>query len=400
MREISRRRVLYILREDVREPLISSQVFGYLRGLKGDFSFTVLDLKKRELDGKECLSNARIFDDIKYKSGRFRRRTRVVAGAMNFIDLLVRSCFLVRADKIHLVHARSYLPSAVAWLLFRFLGVPYVFDMRALWPEELIVGGKIKRNSPLHRCLKVSERVLLRDAAGVVSLTEAAVEHLSNTYPGILSATPTVVIPTCADLTRFNVSPTKPDQFVCSCVGSLLSGWFELEWLREWIEVLFEKDPSANFEILTRDDPDAIRAVLDPAGCFGDRVHISARSPAEMPAALKNHSASVMFFSQGVGKLGSSPTRMGEILGTGLPVIANAGVGDVADIILENRVGVVVEGKSRRQMGDAYDSLHRLMQDPRLGERCRATAEAIFSLHEGTERYRSLYQSIFEDRNE
>lgn len=101
-----------------------------------------------------------------------------------------------------------------------------------------------------------------------------------------------------------------------------------------------------------------------------------------------------MFFTDGLSKLGSAPTRLAEVLGCGLPVVANEGVGDVADIVRKNNVGVIVEGCSFQEIETAYNALQRLMQDPNLSKRCRATAEAIFSLEAGTDAYREIYASI------
>jgi len=89
-----------------------------------------------------------------------------------------------------------------------------------------------------------------------------------------------------------------------------------------------------------------------------------------------------------------STTRLAEVLGCGLPVVANEGVGDVANIVRKNNVGVIVEGASVQQMETAFDALQTLMKDPDLPSRCRATAEAVFSLEAGTEAYREIYASI------
>jgi len=97
-----------------------------------------------------------------------------------------------------------------------------------------------------------------------------------------------------------------------------------------------------------------------------------------------------------LSKLGSAPTRLAEVLGCGLPVVANDGVGDVAGIVRQNKVGVIVDGHDPVQMRAALDELKVLMQDPDLPGRCRATAEAIFSLEAGTEAYRGIYASILQ----
>jgi glycosyltransferase involved in cell wall biosynthesis len=155
------------------------------------------------------------------------------------------------------------------------------------------------------------------------------------------------------------------------------------------------RDPDARFEIVTRDDAGDVRAALDPANALSGRLRIGPRPPEEMPDAVRGHDLSVMFYAGGeVSELGRSPTRLAEVLGCGLPVVVNEGVGDVADIVRENNVGVIVEGPAKAQMVDAFDALQTLMQDPDLPARCRATAEAVFSLEVGTGAYSEIYVSI------
>jgi len=85
---------------------------------------------------------------------------------------------------------------------------------------------------------------------------------------------------------------------------------------------------------------------------------------------------------------------MAEVLGCGLPVVANEGVGDVADIIRRYNVGVVVKDGSQAAMMAALDELKALRSDPDLTSRCRKAAKEVFSLQAGTEAYCKLYANI------
>ena len=104
-----------------------------------------------------------------------------------------------------------------------------------------------------------------------------------------------------------------------------------------------------------------------------------------------------MFFTDGLSKLGSSPTRMAEVLGSGLPVVVSAGIGDVAQMVAEYRVGVVVSDNSEEEMHRAYGELEDLLLEADLTERCRRIAELVFSLELGVKSYRTLYQSVLGD---
>jgi glycosyltransferase involved in cell wall biosynthesis len=328
---------------------------------------------------------------------QFRSQPRPWAPALAIPQLaLVALCQWRRRSRPQLVHARSYVPAAIALLMHRLTGVSFIFDMRALWPEELITAGHLQRGSLLHRALLGLERRCLEEASAVVSLTQAAVGHLQQQYPRELVSKRISVIPTCADLQRFQLAEPAPvAPLVIGCIGTVLSGWFLIDWLRVFFDAVASVDPSARFELISRDAPDAILSALQPPSTWADRLRIQSARPAEMPAIVQRHTASVMFYAGGAtSELGRSPTRMAEVLGCGRPVVANPGVGDVDQVIRQHRVGVLATGASSAEMDACAAELLALLKDPDLASRCRRTAEALFSLESGTAAYRQLYAEI------
>lgn len=390
--------VLYITRNGLCEPLGQSQILAYLRGLSADYAFTVVSCEKAaDLADAEAMQRVRACCEhhgIRWLPQRFHYSPPVLAPAWSMLQFLWLCLREVRRGNASLIHARSYIPAAVALLVNRLTGTPFIFDMRALWPEELITAGRLRRGALLHRAITWTERACLRRAAGVVSLTHAAVDHLRSIYPKELAAQRIVVIPTCADLDRF-VPGDQPAgrPRVYACMGTVLSGWFRLDWLAAFFRAA-ARDPHARFEIVTRDAIDQVRTALGVAPQLQSRLAIFPKPPHLAHEAVQAHSVSVMFFTDGLGKLGSSPTRMGEALGCGIPVVANAGVGDVARIISEHRVGVVVADAGEAAMAAALAELDELLQTPDLAQRCRKAAEEVFSLGAGTAAYNLLYQRI------
>ena len=393
-------RVLYLTRNGMLEPLGQSQVLAYLRGLSRDYQITLISFEKPE-DFADAAAMAGVRRDceshgIRWLPQRFRYRPKIVAPAWSMLLLLWLCVRETLSGGAGLVHGRGYVPATVAMFAGRLTGAPFLFDMRALWPEELITAGRLRRGSVLHRAIAWAERTCLRRAAAVVSLTEAAVVHLKEVYPREMEGQETAVIPTCADLDRFR-PPTAAHSGppIYGCIGTVLSGWFQLDWLASFFRAAARRDPQARFEIVTRDEPDAVRAAIDTAGQLQDRLCVYAKAPQEVHEAVQRQSVSAMFYAGGaVSELGRSPTRMAEILGCGIPVVANAGVGDVERIVSEWNVGVLAEDASPQAMQTALDELDRLMQDPELPSRCRRAAKEVFSLPGGTEAYRRLYEQI------
>lgn len=392
---------LYITRNGLLEPLGQSQVIAYLRGLSKDYRITLITFEKLEdrANAQAMVEARRACEElgIRWLPQKFRRGPRIVAPALS----ILRMYRLARREILRgngcIVHARSYIPAIVALALWCRTGVPFIFDMRALWPEELISARRLRRGSALHRLIEGAERLCLRHAAGIVSLTHAAVAFLDEKYPEFDLPQKTVVIPTCADLDRFHPADNASGKKVIGCLGTILSGWFRVDWLAAFIRAAAERDSGLQFRLTTRDDPAAVQAALDLPHDILERVEISPSPSNKVHEVLQGQIASVMFFVDGPAKIGSSPTRMGEILGCGLPVVANEGVGDVARIIRERRVGVLVEGPTPEQMARALDELERLRQDPDLPARCRTAAEAVFSLEGGTRAYAALYRRILDE---
>ena len=389
---------LYITKNGLLEPLGHSQVFSYLKGLSQDYQITLITFEKPEdLANKKAMAKAKQDCDtygIEWHVKSFRSQPKLLAPIWGLIELFWSAYKVTKKSNIKLIHARSYLPAAAAWAVNRLTGTPFIFDMRALWPEELIVADRITRGSVIHKILSYLEKVCIRDAAAVVSLTDAAVGYLCSVYPFETQKKRIAVIPTCADLQRFKPLNKQADDHVYGCVGTVLSGWFLKDWLNTFFNIVANQDPESKLEIVTRDDASKIRAALDLKGNLDGRLAIFSSQPENVHEILQKHSISVMFFTPGISKLGSAPTRLGEALGCSLPVVANEGVGDVADIIRRYNVGVIVKNNSKAAMKIAFTELEILRTDPELPSRCRKAAEKIFSLHVGTQEYHKVYSEI------
>lgn len=391
--------VLYLTRNGLLEPLGQSQILPYLRLLSSDHRITLITFEKnQDRSNPQAMASMQAVcrsHGIRWIPLRFRSHPRPFAAYLSIPSLALVAVWQWRfLSRPQLIHARSYLPAAVALLLHWLTGVPFIFDMRALWPEELISAGHLRRGSLLHRCIVWLERRCLIEAASVVSLTQAAVDHLQRELPAQLAGKTFAVIPTCADLERFTPfpEPVPHPPLVIGCIGTVLSGWFLIDWLRAFLEAVHRAAPEARFEIISRDPPDSITAALGLTPALQSRLLLASATPQQMPDLIRRHSASVMFFTPGLSKLGSSPTRMAEVLGCGRPVVVNSGVGDLDAILSTHRVGVLAQQPDPPSMDRCARDLLQLLRDPALAGRCRATAQRLFSLAGGSQAYAQLYR--------
>ncbi|MEM1326608.1 MAG: glycosyltransferase [Bacteroidota bacterium] len=392
-------KTLFLTRNGLLEPLGKSQILAYLVPLSGEYDIHIVSFEKtRNLKAeKDYLAIQSLCDqhNIKWTPLTYRRFSRKLGIVAGFFELYWTTRRICREENIQLIHARSYYPAFIALATLRYAQIPFIFDMRALWPEELIVSGRLKDKSGAYHIIKSMEKSCLAQSAHIVSLTAAAIGHLARQHPDLPIPQKTSVIPTCTDLSRFQVrQAAASDAIVISCIGTLLSGWFKMNILQAVVNYLLTSHAPIRFELLTRDDATKVLDALDPSGRWQDRIHIESVPFEQMPKRVAAHDGSVFFFNADISKLGSCPTRMGELLAAGIPILANPGVGDVGAIIAENKVGVLIEDETPEAIARACEEFLALLQQPSIAQHCRSVAEELFSLSSGVAAYRKIYQNI------
>tara|TARA_Y100001968_G_C19274145_1_gene675813 strand:+ start:40 stop:756 length:717 start_codon:yes stop_codon:yes gene_type:complete len=237
------------------------------------------------------------------------------------------------------------------------------------------------------------EKFNINKSSKIVSLTESAKIYLMSKYN--IQESKIFTIPTCVDIDRFNFVPiSNKKNRTFSCIGTVLSDWFLIDWLALFYKEVFSYDENAQFQIVTRDNPNEIYEKLSLSNLLEKKIQIYSSLPETMPHIISAHTVSCMFFKPGISKLGSSPTRAGEILSVGRPVVCNSGVGDMEKIINGGNVGIILNQKQKENFRQGIIKLYKLLEDSNLDKRCRKTAEEIYSLKMGSQNYDLIYKSL------
>jgi glycosyltransferase involved in cell wall biosynthesis len=116
-----------------------------------------------------------------------------------------------------------------------------------------------------------------------------------------------------------------------------------------------------------------------------------------MPGAVSSIDAGLFFYRPHLSEIARSPTKMAEFLACGVPCVSNSGVGDVEKILEENSVGVAIGLEEKNTIEKGVKKLLNLLSESNLPERCRKTAEQLFSLEGGVASYHHIYQSFKSD---
>lgn len=390
--------VLYISYEGMLEPLGQSQVLAYLERLAGECPVHLISFEKpadwRDLAGREAIARRASAAGISWYPLRYHKRPSAVATSWDIARGMRVGAMLVRRHGISIVHARSYVPSVMALAIRRLTGAQFIFDMRGFWADERIDAGLWQKDGRLYRLAKGFERRFLLAADAVVSLTDAArreiegFDYLQGRVP------PIAVIPTCTDLSRFSpVAGSQPGPFTLGYVGSA-SGWYDFDEVLSIWTTLRQARPDARLLIVNRSEHDVIRAKARSKGVDPGELEIVASDFPDMPHHIRRMSAGMVIATPGYSHIARAPTRLGEFLGCGVPVIGSSGVGDMSRILEGEGVGVLLEGADASARTEAVDRLLALTLEEGIARRCADAARRHFSLDDGVAAYRAIYRKL------
>ncbi len=341
--------VLYITYDGLSDPLGGSQIIPYIIGLAArGWVISILSCEKPErLKAHGTRIRALLGPaGVSWHPLAFHRFPPVAAKFWDQAMLIREARRLHAKNPFSIVHCRSYVAMEAGIRLKEDFGVRLLFDMRGFWVDERVEGGLWNLRNPFfllaYAVYKRREKAFLRAADEIVILTQKGKAELSRwpAYGGV----PISVIPCAVDFASFHL-PLGTDReralrelgipggaFVLLYLGSL-GTWYMLDEMLAFFAALNAARPESVFLFLTPDPTETVLQAGRRRGVDPSALRIRATDRSELPALLAAADAGISFIRPSYSKIASSPTKIGELLAVGLPIISNTGIGDI-DVIL------------------------------------------------------------------
>lgn len=407
------KKVLFITYNGLLDPLGSSQILPYIRLIvkqPKNNSIHLLSFEKSSshLMQGHSLRNELAEEGIGWTSLGFTRKLSKLGKAWDLLKMYTAAIRLGWKYKFDIIHCRSLHAAQVGLAVRNLFGGKVIFDMRGLWVDERIDGGiwQLQRilDRLLFRAYKRIERWVMRQADGIVVLTDRVVEEIERIEPKAKGKI--TVIPCCADYSHFSVpslenrSQTRVqleievDALVLSYLGSL-GTWYRFSDMLTFFREVIRRRGDAFFLIITKDWSKIQENELVEAGFVGElRSKIVVRSATrdEVPVLLGASDVMLSFIEPSYSKLASSPTKLAEAFACGIPVISNPGVGDVARIIQDYDAGDLVELGNLDSMRETADRIVEIIS--KGGEGLRKRTMSSFDLSRAAASYQSVYEKL------
>jgi glycosyltransferase involved in cell wall biosynthesis len=315
---------------------------------------------------------------------------------LHIMEREAREIIKDKTNNIRLLHCRSYISAHVGLYCQQKFGIPWIFDMRGFYADERVECGLWRQSNPIYRMVyryfKQIEKKCITQAAHIVSLSHNGANEIRS------------VIPCCTDMQLFHFEKVKSSQealrkklqiaesaFVLSYLGSF-GTWYMTDEMFDFFKVVYDKNPNAIFLCITPDSADKLESLAMRKDIPRSALRVYRANREDVPAYAALSDWSMFFIKPVYSKKASSPTKMGELLSLGIPIVCNTGVGDVDSIMAECPQGFVLQEYTQSEYARVADGMLQASAPNR--EALRAVAETYYSLEKGAAQYAEIYKAI------
>lgn len=288
-----------------------------------------------------------------------------------------------------------------AWMMARRRGVPFVFDVRDLYPAAIEISDALNQH-PLIRLFRSLEAFVYRKASRITVASRFWAEKII--AQGV-QPEKVLVIPNGANVSRFRPAPANgavrarygiaADRFLVGYVGlmGLAHGAMVI------LEAAERLRDSPGIHFLFVGEGSDKQAMMHRARSMGLKNTTFSESvpPEEVPRILQACDAGVATLKRVEFTRGMIPVKLFEMMACGLPVLFS-GWGESEEIVRSSEAGLVVPCEDGAGLAAAARELAGDRQRARvMGEKGRAFVELNFSRKKSADRYEELLTSIVTD---
>lgn len=320
---------------------------------------------KNRLWQEETVSGIRVIRVWSYIAANEGTLKRI----LDYVSFMVTSSLAgLFVPKVNVVVGTSpqFFTACAAWLVGSVRRLPWVFELRDIWPESIKAVGALKDSFGI-RMLERLEMFLYRKSTRIVGVTHAFKEVL--TQRGIDPAKIDVVT-NGVDLTNF--APQKKNAELARKLGlenCFVAGYIGTHGMAHGLETLLEAAKSLqdagdvdDVRLLFLGDGARKAHLMEQAQTMGLRnvVFVDSVPKAEVPLYWSLLDVSIIHLRK-TELFGSViPSKLFECMGMGIPVLHGV-PGESAQIVRDEGVGEVFESDNASEL---VASLRRLRADP------------------------------------
>ena len=398
--------ILYLSYDGMTDPLGQSQVLPYIIGLtKKGYHFHLISFEKpdRFIAHKKDILQICEENNITWVPMLYTKRPPLFSTMWDVWRMKKKAFELNKEYSFSMVHCRSYLSALIGLSMKRRFKTAFLFDMRGFWADERVDGNIWNLKNPVYRWVyhffKAKEKVFFSTADHIISLTNEGKKEILS-WNGFENLTDKIsVIPCCVDIVKFDKKRVSTEmlkvkkselgisdsQFILGYVGSI-GTWYMLEEMLSFYKRSSKPLTNPLFLFVTKENENDIYRLSDNMDIPRKEIIVTSCYHNDMPLYMSLFNCSIFFIKPVYSKKASSPTKQGELMAMGIPLICNDKVGDTADIVRKYNSGLVI---SSEKINESVISDYTFSESNAI-----EGAQEYFGLEKGVNTYGEIYKKI------
>ncbi|MBT5367773.1 MAG: glycosyltransferase, partial [Nitrospinaceae bacterium] len=349
--------IAYLTCDGVLDSVFDSQVMGLIAELEKEKIKVDLYSARGPKRNFDPLLQEKISEVRSKLDGTFRQiwHLRYLGNWSTYFSRCSFSRNLDVSHKYRMVHCRGSYSGYVA---VKSLGssLPVLTDVRGVMVEEagirrgqVSIGNKIRNSGWRSRGLKSLERVAVEGAQAVTCVSNPLRGYLLRNYS--IKPENVVVLPGCVDTSRFRPDEKSRDEVreklkliakrVFLYVGSA-KAWQIPEVIGKVFRYALEQDDRSHLLVLSQ-EPDVMRSFLEEEGIASEHMTIMQVAHEEIASYIRAADVGLLLREKSLVNEVACPTKFGEYVSSGVPVLASTGIGDTQAHIQEHRLGWLLD---------------------------------------------------------
>jgi hypothetical protein len=389
-------KVLYFSYDGLLDPLGVSQIVPYVSALvSAGHSLTIVSYEKVERT-KEQVKFMEIklqkigvhWVRLQFKPGKLWAIKRLIIGAL----LIRKLCRDLEPDFLHL---RGFFPAII--FQFSFIKIPFLYDFRGFALGEWVDIGKINSSSLLYFVLNKMDKRAVKNASGLVVLEECAKKLLKYTYE--VPNVPLKVIRTCTDVKRYKTRKNQCYKKSGALRFVFLGGArfpYRPDLALMLIGKLIEHGFDCYIDFINKGDHAIIKKAKQLTNISEKKVQILSCEHCEIPDIIGTYDCGIVMVETSYWRRVCSPTKVGEYLAGGLPVISLKGIDAIDELAERTECVVTVSSKELEGCfeGDTAKKISSFIKTTDIFQKCKTLAKNEYNLEMASNLYVELYTEM------
>lgn len=311
------------------------------------------------------------------------------------ISAIIAAPFIQRVDVV-IGTSPQFFTACAAYFVSLYKRVPFVFELRDIWPESIKAVGAMKNPRILYM-LECLELFLYRKADAIISVTNSFRQNLKDRG---VDQQKIHVITNGVDLARFQ--PQDRDSELSAQLG--LNGKFvvgyvgthgmahALETILEAAEMIRKEENGDKYRFVLLGDGarrEALRTIAQEKG-LDNIFFIDSVPKQEVVRYWSLLDVSIIHLKK--TKLFASviPSKLFECMGMGIPVLHGV-AGESAEIVKQENIGIVFEPENAKEL---CSGIMRLHNDESFYQELRNSCHKAALKFDRIERARRMYKKV------